>query len=330
MKKILSVFAIFALIAGCQRQKNANVISERYIHKYGYDISKDEWESSRFPGQVMTTLRNGVCIVSSYEDGVLHGPTTYTYPYSKTIHTLQMFDKGRLVKKTTNDLSGIPQMDELYLTQDRVKVTRWYKSGTPLSVEEWENDKLVAAEYYSPLNQVEYRITEGRGVKLIRDAQQCPIAKETIEDGEIVFRESLHPNGCPYRLTPLCDGLLNGEVREYAPSGEPVLIEHWSLGEQEGLCTYFQNGCKYLERNYRQGQLHGIERRYVDGETLIEETEWLEGQRHGPSTVYYDGIATTQWFYNNVAVSAEKYKTLLLREQEIMSMHERSRSVSYE
>jgi len=72
------------LLIKCQtsnKDKNDNVVSQRYIHKYGYDVSKEEWESTGYPGQVVTTLRNGVTLTSSYENGVLHGPTTYTFPH---------------------------------------------------------------------------------------------------------------------------------------------------------------------------------------------------------------------------------------------------------
>ena len=56
-------------IFGCQnssKDQDENVVYKRYIHKYGYDVSKEEWEGATYPGQVVTTLRNGVTVTSSY------------------------------------------------------------------------------------------------------------------------------------------------------------------------------------------------------------------------------------------------------------------------
>src|SRR6267154_4884075 len=96
MKRCIPIF--FSLLGiltfGCHNsnRENEEVISKRYIHKYGYDVSKEEWESTGYPGQVITSLRNGVTITASYEDNFLHGPTTHTYPYSQTMESLSTYE----------------------------------------------------------------------------------------------------------------------------------------------------------------------------------------------------------------------------------------------
>lgn len=114
---LLLIPMLGSLLVGCQtsnKDKNDNVVSERYIHKYGYDVSKEEWESTGYPGQVVTTLRNGVTVTSSYENGILHGPTTHTFPHSKTTESLNIYERGNLVKKTTYDIRGIPQKEQVF------------------------------------------------------------------------------------------------------------------------------------------------------------------------------------------------------------------------
>src|SRR3989304_2858734 len=76
------------LLFGCKNNnQNDDVVSQRYVHKYGYAVSRDEFEAKQYPGQVITLLRNGVTVSSTYENGVLHGPTTHTFPNSQTVRS---------------------------------------------------------------------------------------------------------------------------------------------------------------------------------------------------------------------------------------------------
>ncbi len=57
--KLFALLGFLSLLTlfGCNNDKqNDNVISERYIHKYGYAVSKDDWEEKNYPGQVITDL----------------------------------------------------------------------------------------------------------------------------------------------------------------------------------------------------------------------------------------------------------------------------------
>lgn len=316
-------------LCGCHKSDNnqkKDVVTQRYIHKYGYDVSRDEWDSNQYPGQVVTSLKNGVTISSSYEDGVLHGNTTYTYPHSQTLESLNVYDRGNLVKKTAYDIKGIPQREDLFLSPTHTKTKFWYSAGTPMCVEERIDNTVVEGEYYTLQNELESQVKKGNGVKTTRSQDGKLFAKEIIENGVVVGRESFHTNGSPHMIVGFVQGFLNGEKRVYGSTGDPILLENYDKGKLNGICTYFQNGYKYLESPYKQGKKEGIERQYIDGETLVEETEYHDGFKHGPSTFYSDGLSKTEWYYNNEIVSKAKFEELSEREKVISIMNERSKS----
>lgn len=315
------------LLFGCQnsnKDQNENVVSKRYIHKYGYDVSKEEWDGAGYPGQVITTLRNGVTVTASYEDGVLHGPTTYTFPHSHTTESLNIYEKGNLVKKVTYDIRGIPQKEQVFLSPSHVKTTRWYQKGIPLSVEEYHNNELLEGEYYNEKNETMSRVTKGSGVRITRDQHENIISKETINHGYPVLKETFYSHGMPHVVLPISNGKVHGEKKVFAPTGEPISIENYKFDVLDGLASYYQNGCRYLEVNYRDGQKHGKERHFVDGETIVEETEWMDGQKHGPSIVFFDGMSRTRFYYNNQVVPKDKYRELCDIEENIAIMNDRA------
>lgn len=325
---VLPLLALFAV--GCHnssRDSEDQVVSKRFIHKYGYDVSKEEWETASYPGQVITTLRNGITVTASYEDGILNGPTTYTYPHSQTTESLNIYERGNLVKKTSYNIRGVPQKEEVFLSPSHVKVTRWYTAGTPLSVEEYHNTELLEGEYYNRNNEVEFRVSKGSGMRITRDQHEQMVAKETIENGYPVLRETFHPHGVPHAIIPLSGGKIHGEKRIFAPSGEPISSETYKLSVLNGPATYFQNGCRYLEVSYKNGLRHGAERHFVDGETIVEETQWYEGNKHGSSIVFFDGMSKTRWYYNNTPVTKERYRELIEQEENIAIMNDRAKHI---
>lgn len=332
MKKLIPFFVLLLTlcIAGCHnsnQNKSDHIVSERYIHKYGYDVSKEEWETTTYPGQVITTLRNGITVTASYEDGMLHGPTTHTYPHSHTTESLTIYQKGNLVKKTLYNLRGIPFKEEVYLSPSHMKITRWYTSGTPLSVEEYHHSELLEGEYYNKNNEVEHRVAKGSGIRITRDQHEQLIAKETIENGYPILRETFHPHGIPHTITPLSGGYIHGEKKVFAPSGEPISCENYVQNILHGPASYFQNGYRYLEITYRKGLKHGIERHFVDGDTIVEETDWYDGQKHGLSIVYFDGMSKTRYYYNNALVTKDRYRELIQQEENIAIMNDRAKRI---
>lgn len=324
----LLICAAGLIFSGCQNSnsdQNENVVSKRYIHKYGYDVSKEEWEGAGYPGQVITTLRNGVTVTSTYENGMLHGPSTLTYPHSQTIETRNTYERGNLVKRITYDIRGIPEKEEIFLSPSHYKVTKWYQNGTPLSMEEYHNNELLEGEYYNDRNETEHRVTKGFGIRVVRDQHEQIVAKETLENGFPILRETYHPHGIPHTVTPLMNGMIHGERKVFAPSGEPISLETYKHNILHGPAIYYQNGCRYLEVNYHEGVKHGLERHFIDGETIVEETEWMDGQKHGPSIVFFDGMSRTRYFYNDQLVTKERYRELSDIEENIAIMNDRAR-----
>jgi hypothetical protein len=126
----------FVLLASCGSNKDAEVIAQRYIHKYGYDVSYEDWKGHEYPGQVVTTLKNGVTVSESFEEGRLHGPRTVTYPHSQTLNQLEVYSKGELKRRVTYSVRGVPSMEELFTSPTETKVTTWYHSGSPRSQED--------------------------------------------------------------------------------------------------------------------------------------------------------------------------------------------------
>lgn len=332
MKKTIPLLTLLLLSIGCHNAENREkdkVISQRYIHKYGYDVSKSEWETSHCPGQVITSMKNGVTVTASYENGILHGPTTYTFPHSNTRQSLEVYEGGELIKKVTYTLRGLPLEEELYLSSNKSKVTQWYAAGTPISIELYESGKLIEGEYRNPLNENIARVVKGEGVRLVRNQEEKLVAKETYKEGVIVHRTTFYDNGSPYCQMDISNGLLNGTKRVFAASGDPLSIETYTNNVLNGPAVYFQNGSRYLEVSYHDGLKQGVERHFIDGETIIQEIEWSDGKLHGATVVYADGISKTQWFYNNEKVSHQKYNTLCEQAQTIAIMNERARSHSY-
>ena len=331
MNRYLPYFLSFlSLIAvGCHssRGEDDQVISKRYIHKYGYDVSKKEWESANYPGKIISTLHNGVTVSASYENGILNGPMTITYPHSQTTESLNLYEKGNLIKKRIYDIRGIPKEETEFLSPSHFRISRWFSSGTPLSTEEYHNHELLKGEYYNKKNEIEARVVKGKGIRITRNQREETIAKETIDKGYPILSETFHPHGIPHTITPLLGGQIHGEKKVFAPTGEPISVENYTKNILHGIAYYYQNGCLYLEVNYKEGKKHGLEKHYVDGETIIEEINWYEGKKHGASTLYFDGMSKINWYYNNKPVTKEQYRQLAQQEENIAIMNDRARGI---
>jgi antitoxin component YwqK of YwqJK toxin-antitoxin module len=320
---ILNCTAIF--FSSCSSDKGGDeVIGQRFIHKYGYDVPKDDWETKTYPGRVIETHRDGTTLTTHFEDGLMHGERTRTYPHSQTVESREYFTRGTLTKRVLYDVRGIPTKEENHLSPTHVKVISWYSRGTPKSVEEMINGKLAFAEFYNPANETESRIENGIGTKVIRDNYGDLKAKEVFDSFALVQKETFHPNGTPALSEFYKDGLLHGLRSTYTESGDPKSTEFYREGILNGIASYYQNGLKYLEIPYIHGEKEGIERHYIDGSTLAEETEFHDNRRHGPSVIFYDGVPTTTWYYNNEKVSRQRYEEMCRREDEIRRMNERS------
>ena len=318
---IASVALLGAMLSSCEEgNKNPkNVISQRYIHKYGYDVSKEEWSTQQYPGQVLTHMRDGKTITESYEDGLLHGAKTETYPHSQTVHKLENYERGHLAKRVTYSVRGVPEKEELFKSTSHVFVTNWYPSGSPKAKEEYKDNVLVNGWYYNVANETDSRIDNGTGEKTVRNQTGDMLSREVFNNYQVTYAETYYPNNTPSSMTSFENGKIHGEKKHFSMSGDPISVEQFAKGKKHGLCTYYQNGYKYLEVPYSLGFKDGVERHYIDGEVIVEETEFRDGIRHGPSIVYCDGSARTTWYFENQKVSRPKYEQLVIREEQIMT-----------
>lgn len=310
--KHVKIFALLGLVNlllfGCKKDdQNDSVISERYIHKYGYAVTKQDWEEKNYPGQVITDLTNGVTLTTTYEYGVKHGPATQTFPHSQTIQYYCLYNQGNCVKEIAYDPAGVPTMEKVKLSPTRSSVTSWFGQGSPMAVEEFVGQELLEGQYYTLSNDLECRVEKGAGQAMRRDRDGLLLTKELIEGGYAVKKETFYPNGAPEAIAYCYRNNLHGERRTFAQNGEPLAIEEWVNGQLHGKSTYFKNGNRYLEVAYRYGEKFGIERHFIDGDIVSQEIMWENDLRHGPTVYYVDGRAEYHWYYGGEAVSKRKF-----------------------
>jgi antitoxin component YwqK of YwqJK toxin-antitoxin module len=312
MSRYLTLLGCLAVVlAGCvNNQQENNVVSTRYLHKYGYAVSKNEFEERKYPGQVITVLKNGVTITSTYENGVLHGTCTHTFPHSQTVETYFLYNHGALVKEIAYDVSGMPLREEVVLSPTRYASTKWYADGTPMSTEEYAGKELVDAQYFTRLNEVEARIEKGKGTRVVRDIQGVLVSREEFAEGYVAKRETFYPNGTPESTAHYFFGVLNGEKKTFNENGEPLSVREYIAGKLHGRTTFYKNGAHAIDVHYLDGKKNGLEIHYLDGDMISQEILWENDKKHGPSKYYIEGVPEVEYFYDGQTVSESKWKEL--------------------
>ena len=300
------------ILAGCGSDNGNNqVISKRYIHKYGYAVSQSEWDANHYPGQAITNLRNGVTITATYESGVLHGPTTHTHPHSQTVQYYYLYNNGELKKEISYDSLGMPLEEKVQLSPHRHCITKWYGDGTPMSIEDFAGEELLDGKYYTLNNDVESVVERGIGMRFRRDQNGSLLSKDHIDKGYLTKRESFYPNGNPESITHYTMNTKDGEREVFTNIGLPLALEEWVHGNLHGKSTYFTNGKKQVEVFFINGARNGIETHFIDGEQVEQEIHWIYDKRHGPTKFYVgDNVAKTEWYYDGKQVSKKRFDEL--------------------
>ena len=205
----------------------------------------------------------------------------------------------------------MPIQEKIQLSPSRYSMTGWYAEGSPMYVEEFAGDELVDAQYYTTVNDIESRVEKGKGLSIHRDGDGTLLSKEMIEGGFIVKKETFYPSGTPESVAFYHRGNLHGEKKVFALGGEPLSVEQWDNGRLHGLSNYFKNGAKYLEISYLNEEKNGLERHFIDGESVSLEIVWEADMKHGPATFYLEGKPEEQqWFYGGKQVSKHKFDEL--------------------
>lgn len=305
------IAAIALMSCACQKnKKDDEVISQRYVHKYGYAVSQEEWQEKNYPGQVITSLKNGVTITATYESSELNGPCSFTYPHSNIVEKYILYNQNIPVKEISYDISGMPTQEVVQLTQNRHCITTWYSDGVPKSIEEHTKDELIDGQYFTINHELEASVTKGKGSRIIRDLSGTLTCKDEIEEGLLSRRESFYANGSPESIATYSKGKLDGIRRTYAPKGEPLAVEEWANGHLHGTAAYYKNGTKELEVSYLYGKKNGLELQFTEEGTISHQISWVLGVKHGPEVFFLPTSVKTLWHYEDKEISQFRFNEL--------------------
>lgn len=312
-KELLILASLTAVISSCGRYQQSNdaTVQRTYVHRYGVEVPPGEWVERGADGEVVSTLNTGVVVTRSYSGGVLHGETRYTFPHSDSIAKKETYNQENLTKDVAYYSSGTPMKETRHEAEGKT-ITTWYEVGTPRSIEEYDaQDKLVHAEYYDIHHEEEARVDAGTGTRIIRDPYGNKVSTDAIKDGAMITRTLYYPNGAIKSITPYQDGVVQGKRKTFFITGEPQTIEEWAADKQQGITLAYQNGEKQAEILYVNGLKNGLERRFRDGATVVEEISWKDDQQYGPSTRFVGNTAQTQWYYYGQPVPKPKFDMLV-------------------
>lgn len=306
---------LLALGSCCNRCKEGMVVSQRYIHKYGFGLTEEQWKEMEQDGQIVLRRQNGVTETRTYENGVLNGPTTLTYSYSDIPHKIQVYDQGILLKEIEQDTDGIPIREEIYELDNRKIVTFWDKKGAPMSIEEYEGESLVEGSYFNVENELESDIENGSGIRIKRDRSALLLLKEQIIDGRLASRKTYHPNGEIESESFYEDYDLHGKQTFYTPTAKLFLEQEWNHGVLDGMKIQYREGVKVREIPYCLGKKHGMEKEYAEGGKIVAEVQWDADQKHGSSRFHDEYETAIEWYFRGKRVSIERFEMLDYREK---------------
>ncbi len=302
---------------GCGKRRNvayevpyvppAPALSQTYIHKYGMEVESKEWNQRGQNGQVVSTLKNGVVTVKNFQEGYLEGESTYTFPHSRAIERVENYAQGRLVKEQENYLSGLPKKIIEYHSPSVMTMTVMYENGSPQYREEYEEGKLLEGDYYTTYRQVESRVDQGEGKRINRDGFGQLLSEDKILFGDLASRTIFYPNGAPKEVISFANGKINGPKKTFLPDGEPQTIEEWVNDRPEGLTIFFQNGEKVAEVPFMKGEKNGVEQRFRDGLSVVEEITWKNGKKHGICYRHIGDDTLVEWYFNGKQVSETEF-----------------------
>lgn len=299
----LSCFALIATLPSCQSNRDScdEVVCET-VHRYGVPLEPEDWSERGKNGQVVSMRKDGVTVTRSYEEGVLHGDCTYSFPYRDVVQKKEVYNQGSVAQEVLHYPNGLPQKQVTYEYPQKQSTIVWYDNGAPQSREEHANGQLVQGEYYNHFQQLESKVEDSNGLRTLRDGQGQLVSVDTIKKGQKILSTTYHSDGTPAAITPYVQGKVHGERRTYLPGGEPSTVEQWSNNVQHGTTTVFEQGEKRAEVPYANGQKNGVEKRYRDGQDLVHEITWVDGEQHGPSYTHVGNTTKETWYHQGRSV----------------------------
>ncbi len=312
MKQIIIALALTTLVVSCNKECGPcpGAIKQTYVHRYGVECSRSDWEARGKSGEVITARKDGTVVTETYDDGVLHGETTHTFPHSDALATVETYDHGELVALQHNHRTDSPRIKTTYKPNGDRSIQTWYEEGTPRSREFYRDESLVRGEYYTPNNSLDARVTDGQGMRVVRNAQGAIVCEDVIVGGQLVKQSTYFANGDPKAIVAFSDGQVHGTVRTFTVGGLPHTVEQWVHGEQHGAASIFDNGQKVATIPYAHSAKNGIEQRFNVNGDKTEEITWVDGTQHGPTRYFVDGVVGTDWYHRGSIVSKTTYDRL--------------------
>ena len=318
---ILGIFSALFCLTGCQCSSDqVAVVSQKYIHKYGFTVSEKEWVERDQEGKVITCLSNGVTLTENFQEGLLHGITSYTYPYSSQASKEEVYDQGDLLSEKFYDKHGVPITEERYEIDGKRLRTAWDENGAPIYREEYQNDKLLQGVYYNSFNEVEGKVAKGEGLRVIRSRKGDLLYQDLMLNGELQKRTTYHNNGKVHMVVTYVNYKPVGKVEEYTPQGNLHMISCWENGLLHGEKIDFREGKKLRETTYAMGVKEGWENSYDEEGNLIEKAPYFKGKKHGAVSLIKDHKWSSEWFYEGKKVTEEKFQFLEERERALAQL----------
>lgn len=298
-------------LVSCQVAPDSDVVAKKYVHRYGVEVPANEWVEQGRSGQVVEVLQTGVTVTSSYWDGVLDGTVIYSFPHRSSTEAIETYTNGVLQKRQRFFPSGTLREEETFADSSTRCCRGFYESGVLRSLENYENERLVEAKYYTLDGALESEVIHGDGKCIQRDSFGQLLHVDSYTGGLLCLRTYQHLNGMPRACYSYSGDKVHGTARTYMPGGDPRSIEQWVNGEQHGLTSYFAEGECVGEAYYDHGKQTGVEKRFADqGQRVVQETIWVNGERHGPSYSYMEGKKVENWYFRGKKVTRGEFEQM--------------------
>ena len=314
--KSIPLLVLPALFSGCNPSYNDccgeyEVVDETYIHRYGMPISQEHWMNEGQDGQVVSTRKDGVTIARSFEKGIPHGDTTYTYPHSENIERREIFQNGTVEREISYYPNAVPAREIVYGPDNSRLVNEWYENEAIKAKKNYSGEQLLSGEFYNPRGEVESKVENGQGEHFTRDEYGQILHKDVYQEGNLAQRTYFHSNNAPKEIVPYKGNMIEGTKRTYLPGGEPYTQATWVGDKQHGATIVYKNGERYAEIPYLSGQKNGVEKRFKEGTILTDEITWINGFKHGPSKHYVGNTIKTDWYFQDQPVSKIQFERLV-------------------
>lgn len=312
-RALMALIPLCVTITACQQRccDPQEVLCETYVHRYGVEVPPEEWSEQGSSGRVVSTRKDGVTVTKTFNSGVLDGEMTYTFPLRSQTERCEQYDNGRLVKRQSFYVSGLPCEEIDYSQAPAITTKCYYDQGSQRAVETTTNGRITQAKYYNLAGNVETGVEEGCGKRTNRDSFGQVASVDTIKDGAMVLRTTYHPNGIPQAQMNYQDNVIHGTVKTFKPAGDPNSIELWNRGMQEGITTLYEDGEKCAEVPFVRGCRCGVEKRFCDaGERVVEEITWVDNVRHGPAYRYLNGKVVEEWYFHGQKTTRDGFERL--------------------